>query len=75
MRSAHGDPGDARAQLDLLERALRIQEKEHGKNDVQVATALTNLGNAHGALGDLKTKRDMLESALRIQEAHHGQNH
>jgi hypothetical protein len=59
----------------MLERALRIKERWYGKNHVEVAITLTNLGNAHGALGNARTKREMLERALRIKEAHYGPDH
>ena len=53
---------------DLLEKALRIQEREYGAEHRQVATILTNLGIAYGDLGDAQKKRDLLEKALRIKE-------
>ena len=62
---------------DLLEKALRIQEREYGAEHRLVATTLTNLGIAYGDLGDAQKKRDrngkcgeevvsMRQSALQI---------
>ena len=46
---------------DLLEKALRIQEREYGAEHRLVATTLTNLGIAYGDLGDAQKKQDLLE--------------
>ena len=56
---------------DLLEK----KEKKFGKDHLNVATTLTNLGNAHGSLGDYRQKKDLLERALRIKEQHYGKEH
>ena len=46
---------------DLLEKALRVQEREYGAEHRLVATTLTNLGIADGDLGDAQKKRDLGE--------------
>ena len=44
---------------DLLEKALRAQEREYGAEHQLVATTLSNLGLAFGRLGDAQKKRDL----------------
>merc|ERR1711943_110160 len=61
-----GDLGDAQKKRDLLERALRIKEREYGAEHREVAITLANLGNAYGYLGDAQKKRDLLERAYKI---------
>ena len=60
---------------DLLEKALRIQEREYGAEHRLVATTLTNLGSAYWDLGDAQKTRDLLEKALRIKEREYGHQH
>ena len=60
---------------ELLERALRIEEKEYGPSHREVAKTLANLGNAHGALGDAVKQKELLERALRIKEKEYGPDH
>ncbi len=64
--------GDPRSALAFYLRALKIQEAHYGKEHVEVAVTLTNLGNAYGALGDYKQQKELLERALKIQETHCG---
>merc|ERR1719217_1498213 len=44
--------------IDLLERAQGIKERECGPEHPSVASSLINLGNAYGELGDVVRKRD-----------------
>ena len=45
----------------LLEKALRIKEREYGLEQREVAKTLTSLGNAYGYLGDAQVMRDLLK--------------
>jgi len=72
---AHGDLGDAAQSRELLERALKIKEREYGPEHREVAITLTNLGNAHGDLGEAAQQRELLERALTIMEREYGPEH
>ena len=72
---AHGDLGDALTKRYLLEKALRIKEREYGLEQREVAKTLTSLGNAYGYLADAQAMRDLLKKALRIQEREYGAEH
>lgn len=67
-----GDP--LRAKL-YYERALKIFENYYGKDHIQVAITLTNLGNTYGDLGDFRRQKELLEQALVILERHYGKDH
>ena len=47
LGSAYGSLGDAARERDLLERALRIKEREYGREHRTVVVTLTNLGSAY----------------------------
>ena len=72
---AYGALGDHAKQRGVLERALAIDEREHGDDSTEVASVLNNLGSAYGKLGDHAKKRDMLERALAIKERAYGRDH
>jgi len=57
-----------------FERALKIQEAHYGKDHVEVAGILNNLGSAYGLLGDHVTECDYLKRALKIKESY-GKDH
>ncbi len=67
-----GDPLSAKL---YYERALKILENYYGKDHVQIAMALTNLGNTYGDLGDSSRQKELLEQALVILERHYGKEH
>ena len=73
LGNAYGFLGDAARKRDLLERALRIKEREYGPEHREVAATL--MGNAYGSLGDAARKRNLLERALRIDEREYGPEH
>ena len=75
LGNAHGDLGDYAKARDLHESALAIQEREYGRDHVNVAYTLGSLGFAHGDLGDAAKKRDLLERALAIFEREYGRDH
>ena len=52
---------------DLLERALKIQEKHYGEDHFELAVTLGNLGCAYGELGDHNKEKDLLERALEMK--------
>merc|ERR1712136_226998 len=60
---------------DLLERALNIQVKHYGRDNIHVAATLTGLGDVHRNLGDSVKAKDVLLRALNIQVKHFGQDH
>ena len=51
LGSAYWDLGGAQKTRDLVEKALRIKEREYGHQHRQVAITLDNLGSAYGGLG------------------------
>ena len=55
--------------------ARSIKERAYGRDHVQVAITLANLGIAHSDLGDHAKRRDMLERALAIEERAYGRDH
>ena len=57
---------------DLL---LKKRENHVGKDDLNVAGILTNLGIAHGERGKYTQQKIMFENALMIFEQHCGKNH
>ena len=59
----------------FVERALRIEEKEHGLSDLRLASLLAHLADAHGAQGDFVGQRALLERCLAIESEHHGKSH
>jgi len=67
--------GDEHKKKGLLERVLVIKEKYYGKEHVEVAKILNNLGMVYGALGDAITEKKLLEHSLKIFEAHYGKDH
>ena len=69
---AYGALGQTERQRDLLELALRINEREYGAEHRAVATTLVNLGNTYGRLGDPQRQREILEKALRIKQREFG---
>ena len=75
LANAYGCLGDPRKKKDLLERALKIEEKHYGREHFEVAKILGNLGNAYGDLGEHNKKKDLLERALEIKERHFGEDH
>ncbi|KAH8053488.1 hypothetical protein JL720_14697 [Aureococcus anophagefferens] len=44
----------------VQEKVLEIKEREYGRDHVEVAASLVNLGNAYGGLGDYAKQRDLL---------------
>ncbi len=67
--------GDYRRAVELLERALVINEREYGPDHVEVALVLNNLGNACGSLGDHGKQKELLERALVIFGCKYGPDH
>merc|ERR1719203_282293 len=67
--------GDGEKALDLLNRALRIKERDYGKEHPQVALTLANLGIAHGEVGNQEKKADFLHRAQSILERGYGATH
>jgi tetratricopeptide (TPR) repeat protein len=62
-------------QIVRLQKILQFQERTKGRDHIETAVTLNNLGNAYGALGDHSKERDFLERTLKIQEAHYGKDH
>lgn len=62
-------------QRELLERALRIEEREAPSASRTVAVILTNLGNAYGDLGQPKQQQALQERALALKESLFGLEH
>ncbi|KAH8050343.1 hypothetical protein JL721_11427 [Aureococcus anophagefferens] len=52
----------------VLEKILKIKEREFGPDHREVVFALKHLGGTYGSLGDYAKQRDLLERALAIQE-------
>lgn len=64
-----------RAALNVLERALAIDEAANGPDHPDVAITLTHLGTVQGLMGELTAARATLERALAIKEAAYGPDH
>jgi Tfp pilus assembly protein PilF len=64
-----------RAALDVLERALAMEEAASGPGHHEAAVILNNLGIAQWELGDLAAGRASVERALAIDEAAYGPGH
>ena len=58
----------AKHSLELLKRALAIQEREYGAEHRVLAPTLRSLGNAYIMLGDPRHALELLKRALGIQE-------
>ncbi|MBY0545563.1 MAG: tetratricopeptide repeat protein [Gammaproteobacteria bacterium] len=67
--------GDANVALDIYQYALLLAERHYGKDNLEIAIALENLGNAYGDLGDATQQKALQERALVIQERHYGPDH
>ena len=63
--TAQGKSPDA---LDLLTRAVAIQEKDPDRDPVEFAKSLNNIGNAQRTAGDLAKAESYLQRALAINE-------
>ena len=59
----------------MQERVLAIDERTYGRDHVNVASTLANLGSAYGHLDDHVKQREMLERAIAIKEKAHGPDH
>ena len=64
-----------RAALEVLERALAMEEAASGPGHHEAAVILNNLGIAQWELGDLAAGRASVERALAIDEAVYGPGH
>jgi Tfp pilus assembly protein PilF len=65
----------SRTALEVLERALAMEEAADGPGHPEVAVILNNLGIAQWELGDLPAARASMERALAIGEAAYGPGH
>jgi Flp pilus assembly protein TadD len=52
--------------LTLMEEALEIQVKFHGKNSIETAVTMNNLGVLQAHLGDLHKAEKLLELAVTV---------
>lgn len=59
----------------MLERALKILQKQYGPEHVEVARILGNLAHACGLLGNLQMQKGLLQSAVEIMDKHYGTAH
>ena len=75
LSSFVGGVEDLSTSKEMLEKALVLNEEYNGKDHVQVAHVLTNLGRIFGLLGDQRKTRKVLERALKIWERHFGEDH
>ena len=67
--------GDYKKQLECIERALPIFEKQYGQDHIEYAIVLVDLRRAHGNLGEYKKQLECIERALPIYEKQYGQDH
>ena len=63
---AYGNLGDDQKKRELLERSLKIDERQYGPDHPEVVITLMNLGNAYLSLGVTQKARKILEIALTI---------
>jgi len=66
---------DQKVKRELLERAIKIQEKFYGTDHWEMTTNLSDLASVYSKSGDVKNKKLLLERTLKIQESHYGINH
>ena len=60
---------------EMLGRALMLREECNGKDHVEVARVLNNLGRIFGYLGDPIRQKELLKRALKIYETHYVVDH
>lgn len=72
---AYGRIGRLQRQLELLEQALEINERNFGHEHSEVGLSVMNLGAACGNVGDTERERELLERSLRIHEKVYGPDH
>ena len=65
----HHSLGHYRRARELAERALALEEREFGADDLRVAATLSTLGRSYRRLGEFDKSREALQRALRIREA------
>jgi Tfp pilus assembly protein PilF len=59
----------------LLEQALLIKEEHYGKDHVELAATLANLGCAYTELGETKQARELFERALSMLTKNYHEEH
>lgn len=68
----YNDLGYAKRAKECLEHALIVEEKYYGgRDDMNMAKTLDELGNAYRKLGDLKKAKAFYERALKIKESYY----
>ncbi|KAH8069316.1 hypothetical protein JL721_6138 [Aureococcus anophagefferens] len=59
----------------VLEKILKIKEREFGPDHREVVFALKHLGGTYGSLGDAAKSRELKERVLAIKEREYGRDH
>ena len=64
LSRAHGNLGDYKKQLECVQRALPICEKQYGEDHIEYAIIIVDLGRAHGNLGDYNKQLECIETCF-----------
>ena len=73
LAKSHGSLGDAKEKCNLLEKALKMEEREYGADSLRLCATLYNLANAHAADGRGSKKVEVMERILSIKEQAYGE--
>ena len=73
LAKSHGALGDAKEKCALLEKALKMEEREYG-DSLRLCATLYNLANAYAADGRGSKKVEVMERILSIKEQAYGED-
>ena len=74
LAKSHGALGDAKEKCALLEKALKLEEREYGADSLRLCATLYNLGNAYAADSRGSKKVELMERILSIKERAYGED-
>ena len=74
LAKSHGALGDAKEKCTLLEKALKLEEREFGADSLRLCATLYNLANAYAADGRGSKKVELMERILSIKERAYGED-
>jgi len=72
LAKSHGALGDAKEKCNLLEKALKMEEREYGTDSLRLCATLYNLANAYAADSRGSRKVELMERILTIKEQAYG---
>ena len=74
LAKSHGALGDAKEKCVLLEKALKMEEREYGTDSLRLCATLYNLANAYAADSRGSRKVEVMERILSIKENAFGED-